>query len=114
MITIPAGKRSIPLWLWLASQAPAVVTVPVEQESHVFFARATINERGPFWLTVDTGATLTVIDPDTAAGLGLRVTDAGACERKRRSPDCALRHPGPCQICSPASAPSAIAMPAAP
>lgn len=78
MITIPVGKRSIPLWLWLVSQAPAVVTVPVEQASHVFFARATINERGPFWLTVDTGATLTVIDPGTAAGLGLRVTDAGA------------------------------------
>ena len=61
-----------------AGQAPAVVTMPVEQASHVFFARATINDRGPFWFTVDTGATLTVIDPDTAADLGLRVTDASA------------------------------------
>jgi predicted aspartyl protease len=37
----------------------------------VFFARATIDGRGPFWLTVDTGATLTVLDPATVAGLGL-------------------------------------------
>ncbi len=60
-----------------AVQAPAVVELPVERASNVFFARATINGRGPFWFTVDTGATLTVIDPATAATAGLRVTSAG-------------------------------------
>jgi hypothetical protein len=62
----------------LLAQSPAGLGLPVDRASHVFFARATINERGPFWLTVDTGATVTVIDPSTAGRLGLRVTHAGA------------------------------------
>ena len=45
--------------------------LPVERAANVFFARATVNGRGPFWLTVDTGATLTVLDPSTVAALGL-------------------------------------------
>jgi len=43
----------------------------------VFFARATINGAGPFWFTIDTGATLTVIDPAAARRAGLPVRDAG-------------------------------------
>ena len=66
------------LLVGLLGQAPPAVSLPVEHASHVFFARATINDRGPYWLTVDTGATLTVLDPGTAKDLGLRVTDAGA------------------------------------
>jgi predicted aspartyl protease len=53
------------------------ISLPVEQSSHVFFARATINGEGPFWLTVDTGATLTVLDPAAAARLNLAVRDSG-------------------------------------
>jgi predicted aspartyl protease len=52
-------------------QAMGIVSLPVERASNVFFARATVNGEGPFWLTVDTGATLTVLDPTTAAELGL-------------------------------------------
>ncbi|HYN05995.1 MAG TPA: pepsin/retropepsin-like aspartic protease family protein [Vicinamibacterales bacterium] len=62
--------------VWAQPRPPVIV--PVERASHVFFARATINEQGPFWLTVDTGATLTVIDPETAARLRLPVAGAGA------------------------------------
>ncbi len=47
------------------------VVLPVERASNVFFARTTINGQGPFWLTVDTGATLTVLDPATVDALGL-------------------------------------------
>jgi hypothetical protein len=60
---------------WAQPRPP--VRLPVERAAHVFFARATINDRGPFWLTVDTGATLTVLDPETAQTLGLPVTGAG-------------------------------------
>jgi predicted aspartyl protease len=69
--------------IWLAPlQTPAprartAVPLPVERASNVFFARATINGVGPFWLTVDTGATLTVIDPDAAKRAGLVVRSAG-------------------------------------
>jgi predicted aspartyl protease len=77
-MAIPVGKPALPLFFLLLAQSAAGVVLPVEQASHVFFARATIDSQGPFWLTVDTGATLTVIDPSTAAQLGLRVTDAAA------------------------------------
>jgi predicted aspartyl protease len=73
----PVGKPALLLFFLLLAQSPAGVVLPVERASHVFFARATIEGQGPFWLTVDTGATLTVIDPSTAARLGLRVTNAG-------------------------------------
>jgi hypothetical protein len=77
-MAIPVGKPALLLCFLLLAQSPAGVVLPVERASHVFFARATIDGQGPFWLTVDTGATLTVIDPSTAARLGLRVTNAGA------------------------------------
>src|SRR5262245_32960838 len=66
-------------WLLLpqADRAPAPIPLPVERASNVFFARATINGRGPFWFTVDTGATLTVIDPAAATRAELVVRDAG-------------------------------------
>ena len=60
------------------SDGQGPVTVPVERASNVFFARATIDDRGPYWLTVDTGATLTVLDPITAAELGLDVQPSDA------------------------------------
>jgi predicted aspartyl protease len=53
------------------------IRLPVERASNVFFARTTINGAGPFWFTIDTGATLTVIDPSAAARLGLVVRQAG-------------------------------------
>jgi predicted aspartyl protease len=68
--------------VWLApQQAPATrartaIPVPVERASNVFFARTTVNGVGPFWFTVDTGATLTVIDPDAAKRAGLVVRNA--------------------------------------
>jgi predicted aspartyl protease len=43
----------------------------------VFFARAKINGAGPFWFTVDTGATLTVIDPAAARRANLAIRSAG-------------------------------------
>ena len=51
--------------------------LPTEQASNVFFVRTTINGDGPFWFTVDTGATLTVLDPATAARLNLATRPAG-------------------------------------
>ena len=62
----------------LGMQMPEGVRLPVERASNVFFARATINGRGPFWLTVDTGATLTVLDPATVEALALPVRPADA------------------------------------
>jgi predicted aspartyl protease len=56
---------------------PAATTLPTEFASHVFFARVTVNGAGPFWFTVDTGATLTVIDPSAADRAKLVVRDAG-------------------------------------
>jgi predicted aspartyl protease len=56
--------------------APAVL--PTERSSNVFFASVTINGSGPFWFTVDTGATLTVIDPGTAQQVGLTTRPAGS------------------------------------
>jgi predicted aspartyl protease len=53
------------------------VVVPVEQAANVFFARVELNGHAPFWFTVDTGATLTVIDPATAGALGLPTSEAG-------------------------------------
>jgi hypothetical protein len=58
-------------------QMPPATALPVERASNIFFARANINGRGPFWLTVDTGATQTVLDPSTARQLGLAVRDLG-------------------------------------
>ena len=66
------------------SPQPAQPTSPgnpiplrVEVASNVFFAHVTVNGLGPFWFTVDTGATLTVIDPGAAARAKLVVRDAG-------------------------------------
>jgi len=56
---------------------PAAIALETEFASHVFFARAIVNSVGPFWFTVDTGATLTVIDPAAAARARLVVRDAG-------------------------------------
>lgn len=52
--------------------------LPVERSRSVFFASVTVNGQGPFWFTVDTGATLTVIDPETAGRLTLVVRPTGA------------------------------------
>ena len=77
-----AGTAVVVLAAWTAAQAPRPpVVLPVERASHVFFARATINGRGPFWLTVDTGATLTVLDPSTVRALGLPVRELGVDAR---------------------------------
>lgn len=62
----------------LGWREPAFLVLPTERSSNVFFARATINGDGPFWLTVDTGATLTVLDPSAARRLGLDVRDTAA------------------------------------
>lgn len=53
------------------------MVVATEIASNVFFARVTVNGAGPFWFTVDTGATLTVIDPAAATRAKLAVRDAG-------------------------------------
>jgi predicted aspartyl protease len=62
-----------------SSSAPAAspMVVAVEIASNVFFAHVTVNGAGPFWFTVDTGATLTVIDPAAAARAKLTVRSAG-------------------------------------
>ena len=53
------------------------ISLRVEVASNVFFARVTVNDVGPLWFTVDTGATLTVIDPAAAKRAKLVVRDAG-------------------------------------
>jgi predicted aspartyl protease len=68
-VTLAAGQNAAP--------SPAAIPLPVEIASNVFFARVTVNDLGPFWFTVDTGATLTVIDPAAAARAKLVVRDAG-------------------------------------
>jgi hypothetical protein len=55
----------------------SVRDLPVERASNVFFARVSLNGKGPFWFTVDTGATLTVIDTATATSLRVPVEDEG-------------------------------------
>jgi len=83
--------------------AQGIVQLPVERASNVFFARTTINGKGPYWLTVDTGATLTVLDPVTAAELQLssRPDDArpdvgvgGRTTAVARSGGASIRVPG--------------------
>jgi predicted aspartyl protease len=51
--------------------------LPADYSAGVFFVRASINGTGSLWFTIDTGATLTVIDPGTAKRLGLPVRDTG-------------------------------------
>jgi len=83
VISTRQAAAAAAILVWLAPrQAPGTrsrtaIPLPVERASNVFFARATINGLGPFWLTVDTGATLTVIDPGAARQAGLVVRDAG-------------------------------------
>jgi len=72
-----AGLTATTLLLAFGGQIAAPVRIPAEISSRIFFAQASINGRGPFWLTVDTGATLTVLDPSTAASLQLVMRDAG-------------------------------------
>ena len=61
----------------LDAQRPTAIVLPVEHASNVFFVRASINGQGPFWLTVDTGATLTVLDPSAVQRAGLAARSAG-------------------------------------
>lgn len=68
--------RAAPLLFLVMLQTAATVELPVESSASVFFARSTINGQGPFWLTVDTGATLTVLDPETVERLGLSAVAA--------------------------------------
>jgi predicted aspartyl protease len=77
---VAAAASCAALCLFVAAfvvQRPAPVALPVERASNVFFVRATVNGQGPFSFTVDTGATLTVIDPSTARRAGLAVHAAG-------------------------------------
>ena len=60
-----------------AASATRPIIVPAEIASNVFFARVAVNGAGPFWFTVDTGATLTVIDPAAAARAKLIVRSTG-------------------------------------
>jgi predicted aspartyl protease len=57
---------------------PGPIALPVERASNVFFVKATVNGVGPMWLTVDTGATLTVIDPAVATRIGKTPLSIGA------------------------------------
>ena len=59
------------------SAATTAIPLQTESASHVFFARTMVNGAGPFWFTIDTGATLTVIDPAAAARAKLVIRDAG-------------------------------------
>ena len=63
--------------LGMRTQTGRVTALPTEFASNVFFARGTINGAGTFWFTVDTGATLTVIDPEAAERAQLVVRNAG-------------------------------------
>lgn len=81
-----ANRRVTPILLGaLAALATGITAIgqreaPALQADYrggLFFAKATINGAGPFWFTVDTGATLTVIDPRTADRLGIPVRDLG-------------------------------------
>ena len=77
--SISQTVAAVALLAWLPLQAGRVRTairLPVERASNVFFARVTINGIGPFWFTVDTGATLTVIDPAAAKLASLVVREA--------------------------------------
>jgi len=60
-----------------AAKPARPVVVPVEQVANVLFARVELNGRGPYWFTVDTGATLPVIDPATAGALSLPISEVG-------------------------------------
>ncbi len=80
------GTRATAVLIWACvlasagrgpSAAQAPITLPTQVASNVFFARVHVNDIGPFWFTVDTGATLTVIDPATARRAGLVVRAAG-------------------------------------
>jgi predicted aspartyl protease len=57
---------------------PGPIALPVERASNVFFVKATVNGVGPMWFTVDTGATLTVIDPAVATRIGKTPLSIGA------------------------------------
>jgi hypothetical protein len=64
--------------VWQSAPAPAGQTpLPIERAANIFFARASVNGRGPFWFTLDTGANLSVVDPAVTRSLGLAVDDAG-------------------------------------
>jgi len=54
---------------------PAAQRLPVDRAGNLFFARASVNGRATVWLTVDTGANLTVLDPAVAQSLDLPVLD---------------------------------------
>src|SRR2546422_1684859 len=51
--------------------------IPFELEGRVIFVKGTINDRGPYTLILDTGATETILTPPTARALGIKAVPAG-------------------------------------
>ena len=64
-------------WRAGGTSGPGQIALPTERATNIFFARAAVNGAGPLWLTLDTGANLSVLDPTVARSRGLVVTDAG-------------------------------------
>lgn len=75
--------RSISVWLLLASVAAAQEerregdTVAFDVKSGVIFVEATVNGKGPFTFIFDTGASVTVLRPQTAKKLGIETKGGG-------------------------------------
>src|SRR5262249_48514687 len=52
--------------------------LPTERASNVFYAQTMVNDVGPMSLSLETGANLSVLDPDAARSAGLTIADEGA------------------------------------
>jgi len=61
----------------LADNKQATTSIPIKIIGHVIFVKASVNDRGPFTFIIDTGATETVITPQSAKRAGITAIGTG-------------------------------------
>lgn len=60
-----------------SGQDPDPHTIPFELKNHIILVKAEVNGKGPYTLVFDSGASETILTPDTAKALELKTEPAG-------------------------------------
>lgn len=72
--TRPASRASTQQMPSVSSASTVAVTIPIQSINNRSLVYALVNNRERVLLLLDTGASRTILNPDVASALGLRIT----------------------------------------